>query len=115
VEVVVIESDEDLDDFARFLLARFENPRDRMAVRSGQLRFALRRGSATPNSSDPSSATADSSPTVRIERGAVTERVVRDAAARGARLVLAPAAVLTPLAREQARALKVDIEKERRC
>jgi hypothetical protein len=42
-------------------------------------------------------------------------RTVNEAAAAGARLVLAPAAVLTPLAREKARALHVDIEKERRC
>ena len=52
---------------------------------------------------------------MRIERGAVTERTVKDAAAAGARLVLAPGAVLTPLAREKARALGIEIERERRC
>ena len=51
----------------------------------------------------------------RVEKGAVTERTVREAADAGARLVLAPAAVLTPLARDRARALKVPIERERRC
>jgi hypothetical protein len=49
----------------------------------------------------------------RIERGAVTERAVQAAASAGARLVLGPRAVLTPLARDRARALGVPIEKER--
>jgi hypothetical protein len=49
----------------------------------------------------------------RIERGAVTERAVQTAASAGARLVLGPRAVLTPLARDRARALGVPIEKER--
>jgi len=40
---------------------------------------------------------------------------VRDAAAEGARLVLARGAVLTPLARDRARALGVEIERERKC
>ena len=38
---------------------------------------------------------------MRIEKGAVTERHVREAAEAGARLVLAPRAVLTPMARDR--------------
>jgi len=49
----------------------------------------------------------------RIGKGAVTERAVQAAASAGARLVLGPRAVLTPLARDRARALGVPIEKER--
>jgi hypothetical protein len=105
VEAVSLESDADLDAFVRSLLARFENPRDRMAIRAGTLRFALRRTEAA----------AATGPVHRVERGAVTERVVAAAADAGARLVLAPAAVLTPLAREKARALRVEIEREKRC
>ena len=52
-------------------------------------------------------------PARRVERGAVTERVVRDAARAGERLVLVPGAVLTPLARDRARASGVEIVKER--
>jgi hypothetical protein len=48
-----------------------------------------------------------------VERGAVTERAVAAAAAAGARLVLGPGAVLTPLAKDKARALGVPIDKER--
>ncbi len=51
--------------------------------------------------------------THRIESGAVTERAVRRAAGEGARLVLGPRAVLTPLARDCARRLGVEIEKEK--
>ena len=52
---------------------------------------------------------------MRIEKGAVTERIVREAAEAGARLVLSPRAVITPMARDRARSLGVQIEKERRC
>jgi hypothetical protein len=108
VEVVDLRSDADLDAFVRSLVHRFENPRDRMAIRSGKLRFRLG-ATATP------AAAPAAAPAIRIERGAVTERTVRDAAAQGARLVLAPRAVLTPMARDRARSLGVEIEKERPC
>ena len=52
-------------------------------------------------------------PARRIERGAVTEKVVRDAARAGERLVLGPRAVLTPLASDRARASGVEISRER--
>ncbi len=94
----------------RSLVHRFENPRDRMAIRSGRLRFRLGATAATG-----AGAAAAAGPVMRIERGAVTERTVREAAAAGARLVLAPRAVLTPMARDRARSLGVEIEKERPC
>jgi hypothetical protein len=108
IEVVDLRSDADLDAFVRSLIHRFENPRDRMAIRSGKLRFRL--GATAGAAAAPAAV-----PTIRVERGAVTERAVRDAAAQGARLVLAPRAVLTPMARDRARSLGVEIEKERPC
>jgi hypothetical protein len=51
-------------------------------------------------------------PVRRVDRGAVTERIVRDAARAGERLVLGRAAVLTPLGADRARAEGVPIEKE---
>jgi len=108
IEIVDLRSDADLDAFVRALVHRFENPRDRMAIRSGKLRFRL--GATAVPAGAPAPAA-----TIRIERGAVTERAVRDAAAQGARLVLAPRAVLTPMARDRARSLGVEIEKERPC
>jgi len=106
IEWVTLDSDDDLDRFVRALLARFENPRDRTAIRSGRVRFALGRPGA-------GAAGAAGSMTVRVDRGAVTERKVEEAAKAGARLVLGPGAVLTPLAREKARARGIEIERER--
>jgi hypothetical protein len=108
VETVAIDSDEDLNAFVRALAKRLENPRDRRAIRTGQIRFALQAGRSSPGSTA-------GAPGIRIEKGAVTERIVRQAASEGARLVLARGAVLTPLARDQAKALGVEIEKERTC
>jgi hypothetical protein len=108
VERVDLRSDADLDAFVRSLARRLENPRDRMAILSGRLRFGL--ASATPAAAD-----GGATPALRIEKGAVTERHVREAAEKGARLVLSPRAVLTPMARDRARSLGVEIEKERRC
>jgi hypothetical protein len=52
-----------------------------------------------------------SAPVRRIERGAVTESVVRQAAQDGVRLVLGRRAVLTPLARDLSRTLGVEVER----
>jgi hypothetical protein len=109
VERVDMRTDAELDLFVRSLVRRLENPRDRMAIRSGRLRFRLGAIGTGAGSAPPAG------PAMRIERGAVTERMVRDAAAAGARLVLAPRAVLTPMARDRARSLGVEIEKERPC
>ena len=107
VERVDLRSDADLDAFVRALARRLENPRDRMAIASGRLRFAL--GRTAP------AAAASPGAVLRVEKGAVTERTVREAHASGARLVLAPRAVLTPMARDRARSLGVEIQKERPC
>jgi hypothetical protein len=106
VETVSVRTDRELAAFVTRLLRLVENPRRRDDLRSGRLRFRLAPGGAAGG---PASAR----PTRRIDQGAVTEATVRDAARAGARLVLGPRAVLTPLARDRARAAGVDIEKER--
>jgi len=103
VQTVTLRTDADLAAFVLRLLHLFENPRQRDAVRSGRLRFRLAAGSV-PGSAQPSH---------RIEKGAVTEAMVAACARAGARLVLGPRAVLTPLARDRARAAGVEIVKER--
>ena len=49
-EVVTLDTDEDLEQFIRQLMSRLENPRERLAIRTGRLRFRLRRtaGAAAP-------------------------------------------------------------------
>jgi hypothetical protein len=103
VEVVSLRTDADLAGFVLHLLHLFENPKHRDALRAGRLRFQLA-ATAVPGSVQPSH---------RVERGAVTEAMVIAAAKAGARLVLGPRAVLTPLGRDRARAAGVEIVKER--
>jgi len=80
-----------------------DNPKVRRDLISGRSRFIL---------AEPPADTADQA-VHRVGKGAVTERTVTEAAKANARLVLGPRAVLTPLARDRARALGVPIEKER--
>ena len=95
-----IATDNDLDAFVRQLLRLFENPKTRADLRNGRWSFRL-------------AGTSASSPAVsrRIDSGAVTERHIVDVAASGGGLILGRKAVLTPLAREKARALGVSIQK----
>jgi len=103
VETVNLRTDADLDAFVVRLLHLFENPKQRDALRSGRLRFRLA----------PAAGPGSARPAHRIEKGAVTEAMVRQAARAGARLVLGRRAVLTPLARDHARVAGVEIERER--
>jgi hypothetical protein len=103
VEVVSLRTDADLAAFVMHLLHLLENPKHRDALRSGRLRFRLA-AAAVPGSVQPSH---------RVDKGAVTEAMVAAAAKQGARLVLGPRAVLTPLGRDRARAAGVEIVKER--
>jgi hypothetical protein len=100
-EPVQLDTDEDLDRFVRALLARCEDPAQREAIRAGRLRFTLGRA-----------AQGTAPGAIHVPRGAVTERKVEEAARAGARLVLGKGAVLTPLAREKARAKGIAIERE---
>ncbi len=105
VETVSLRTDQELTAFVTRLLHLFENPRRRDELRSGRLRFRLAPGAG--------GAAGSAQPVQRIDKGAVTEAAVREAARAGARLVLGRRAVLTPLARDRARAAGVEIEKER--
>lgn len=101
-DTVRIATDQDLDAFVRQLLRLYENPKTRDDLRAGRLSFRLaRNGRGTPA-------------TRRIDTGAVTERHVAEMAESGGVLVLGRKAVMTPLAREKARALGITIEKERK-
>jgi hypothetical protein len=106
VETVSVRTDRELAAFVTRLLRLVENPRRRDDLRTGRLRFRLAPGGAA-------GASASARPVHRVDKGAVTEATVRDAARAGARLVLGARAVLTPLARDRARAAGVEIEKER--
>ncbi len=102
VETVMMRSDADLTAFVNRLLHLFENPKQREDLRAGRLRFRFA----------PVAAPGSFQPVHRIEKGAVTEATVREAAKSGAKIVLGPNAVLTPLGRDRARAEGVQVEKE---
>ncbi len=124
-ETVNLSTDEDLAAFVKRLLEL--DPDQREELRTGRKRFRLAVAQAPPAPTpNPGPATgagvggpmagrpgAGASPVRRIERGAVTEAMINAAARAGERLVLGRGAVLTPLARDRARASGVQIEKER--
>ncbi len=99
---VRLATDEELHEFVLHVIALAGNPKRRRDLLAGRLRFTLAPAGTPAGAADH-----------RVEKGAVTERAVQAAASAGARLVLGPRAVLTPLARDRARALGVPIEKER--
>jgi hypothetical protein len=96
VETVQIGNDRDLATF----LARVTEPVTAERIRSGKLRFTL--GGAAPPSVAPAAPLT----------GVITEQKL-DRLAKGGALVLAPDAVLTPLARDRARRLGLKIERRR--
>jgi hypothetical protein len=135
IETVNLSTDEDLAAFVTRLLDL--DPEAREDLRTGRRRFRLAEPPHPQTPQAPSVTQTASFPapsggsgahgpnglmavngsagpqTRRIERGAVTEKVVRDAARAGERLVLGPGAVLTPLARDRARSSGVEISRER--
>ena len=120
-ETVNLSTDEDLAAFVKRLLDL--DPGQRKELRSGRKRFRLASpqalsvpagaGQVGASQSNGAERAGSSAPVRRIERGAVTEAVIAAAARAGERLVLGRGAVLTPLARDRARASGVPIEKER--
>jgi hypothetical protein len=114
-EPVRLGTDEELHAFVLHLLRLADNPERRRDILDGRLRFTLGSAAAraTPATTPPASPPASPPIIRRVDKGAVTERAVIAAAAAGARLVLGPRAMLTPLARDKARALGVHVEKER--
>ncbi len=110
-ETVNLSTDEDLAAFVRRLLDLDQDQREEL--RSGRKRFRLAAAPPAPGAPSGPAPGPGASPVRRIERGAVTEAVIKAAARAGERLVLGRGAVLTPLARDRARASGVQIEKER--
>jgi hypothetical protein len=100
---VRLSTDDELHAFVLRVLKLADNPKLKRDLIGGRIRFSL--------AGQPAGPAAQAAH--RVDKGAVTERIVVAAARAGARLVLGPRAVLTPLARDKARALGVPIEKER--
>jgi hypothetical protein len=110
-ETVNLSTDGDLAAFVRRLLDL--DPDQREELRSGRKRFRLATAPGPAAAVNGAGRAGESTPVRRIERGAVTEAMINQAARSGQRLVLGRGAVLTPLAADRARANGVPIEKER--
>jgi hypothetical protein len=110
VEPVAITSDADLAAFVRRLTALLDDPATGAAVRAGRHRFTLagNRTAPAPHVIAPAPAAAASV----VLSGTVTEAKIA-ANARAGTIVLAPGAVVTPLARDKARALGLKLEARR--
>ena len=106
VRQVRVRDDRDLAAVVTQVLDLADDPARVADLRSGRLRFAL----LTDADSDADSTPASAAP-LEVERGAVTERLVHRAAREQRPLRIGPRAVVTPLARERARALGVSIER----
>jgi hypothetical protein len=104
VQAVRLRTDAELHEFVLKVMRLADNPARRADIVAGRLRFTL---------AGQDDGVGGPAAVQRVDKGAVTERAVIAAARAGARLVLGPRAVLTPLARDKARALGVPVEKER--
>jgi hypothetical protein len=100
-EDVAIATDAELAAFVRRVIEQ------RAAIQSGRLTFRLKRAR---KSAEAEGAVRGGSE--RIDKGIVTEKKVMAAAKAGKRLVVGKGVVLTPLARDKARQLGVQIERE---
>jgi hypothetical protein len=103
-EDVTLVTDADVAAFVHRILRLARDPKQREAMESGRLAFRLK-GART---SEP----VRSAGGERIDKGLLTERAVIAAAKAGKRLVVGRHVVLTPLARDKARQLGVEIERE---
>ncbi|MFM7145274.1 MAG: hypothetical protein ACKOW5_02960 [Actinomycetales bacterium] len=110
-ETVVISTQADLDRTIARVLADASNPSRRRAIEMGRTRFVLE--SSAPTTRPTSTTTTASAGIERIMRGAVTERHVIAAARAGTVIVIGERVVITPLAKERARATGVEIRRER--
>jgi hypothetical protein len=100
---VRVRDDRDLADVVTQVLRLAEEPAGLADLRAGRVRFALLDDEHPADQTGPAH--------LDIDRGAVTERLVQRAAREQRSLRIGPRAVLTPLARDRARALGVPIER----
>jgi hypothetical protein len=112
VRPVRVASDEDLNALVQTLITLLGDPDQAIRLRAGTLVFSLETSTSRPNNATTERAPEE--PLIcRFDRGAITEKAVNEAAERGNRIVIAGRAVLTPLARDRARKLRVEITRER--
>jgi hypothetical protein len=103
VRRVRVRDDRDLADVVTQVLNLAEDPVQLADLKAGRIRFAL--------VTDDSARTPAGPGPIDVDRGAVTERLIQQAAQEQRPLRIGPRAVITPLARDRARALGVTIQR----
>ncbi len=115
IESVRIANDAELAAFVRRLIQLLDDPAAGAALRSGRHSFSLA-GSApgvpAATTSVPAVSHAPAAGQSVLVTGTVTEAKINKCAGAAA-ILLAPGAVITPLARDRARALGLRIERKR--
>jgi hypothetical protein len=106
-EEVSLESDQDLTKFVRRLMQLLEDPTAREAIKTGRHQFKLKRPAVAVAPQVRPTGTVE-----KIIKGVVKENTVVAAAKVGARLLIGKGVVITPLARDKARQLGVQIERD---
>ena len=105
---VSVEDDRELSALVFDVLRYAENPRRREDIRTGRLTFRL---SGSQGSASPVDGTVPGY--VRVDKGALTERMVQAAAGTGSGFIIGRGASVTPLAAESARQRGITIEREK--
>jgi len=116
VEPVSIANNGDLAAFVQRLIAHLDDPAKGPAIRSGGHVFTLANGQGGPAAGQVQiPAAAPAAPCAAELSGTITEARIAKIAKLGEtdRIVLAPGAVLTPLANDRARAVGLKIERKR--
>ncbi len=107
-ELVSLSNPHEMNAFVQRILDMGEDSATRAQLRAGRITFELAGGS--PSSS--ASQTSVAGNTIHIDKGAVTESMVRKAAEAGATLIVGRRAVVTALAKDKAKDMHVTIIKE---
>ena len=106
---VAVRSASDLDHFARSILAAGEDASLRQAILAGDVRFEIAGGAEAKISPK----TAAKGGSFHMESGVLGETKIVELARSHSKIVVGSDVVVTPLAREKARQLKVEIARQK--
>jgi hypothetical protein len=95
-------SDDDLNAFAREIAVADEAKRQ--AIATGKTRFTMKRDGNAPQRNGGMQ---------KLEKGVLTEAMVAELSRSASRVILGKGVAVTPLARDKARELKLEIVKEK--
>lgn len=110
---VAVATSADLDRFARAIAEAAGAADLKAAIAAGELRFELAAGAASPPPPAAGQAKAASGGTARIEAGILGEARLAEVARAHRKIVVGNDVVVTPLARDRARELKVEIVRQK--